>query len=157
MSWVDINSEPRKIQRPSLIRLLEKDHPDSKAVLCKMISRVLEFKIKLPNDGVTLPGLDEVMTQLGRAQFRYKLMLRVDEALKARSMRTFYQTPQEIWDLKENCAKMVALLEKMASKVIELEEQVKQNEAQNRGVETEAGSGKDTSAVGTEAAPVGLS
>jgi len=155
MSWVDINSETRKIQRPSLIRLLEKDHPDSKAALCKMISRVLEFKVKLPNDGVTLPGLDEVMTQLGRAQFRYKLMLRVDETLKARSMRTFYQTPQEIWDLKENCAKMVALLEKMAEALIY--EQEKQNEAQNRVVETEAGSGKDTSAVGTEAAPVGLS
>jgi hypothetical protein len=146
MSWVDINSEPRKIRRPSLVHILDKD-PDGKVHYAKMLSRVLNFNVQLPSDTV-LPSLDEVMTQLGRAQFRYKLLLKVDESLKVRSLRTFYQTPQEIWDLKENCAKMVALLEKMAEALIY--EQEKQNEAQNRGVE-------DTSAVGAEEAPVDLS
>jgi hypothetical protein len=153
MSWVDINSEPRKIRRPSLVHILDKD-PDGKVHYAKMLSRVLNFNVQLPSDTV-LPSLDEVMTQLGRAQFRYKLLLKVDESLKVRSLRTFYQTPQEIWDLKENCAKMVALLEKMAEALIY--EQEKQNEAQNRGVEKQTDIGKDSSAVGTEAAPVGLS
>lgn len=153
MSWVYSGSEPRKIQRPSLRCILDKD-PDGKVHYAKMISRVLNFNVQLPSDTV-LPSLDQVMTQLGRVQFRYKLILKVDEQLKVHSLRTFYQTPQEIWDLKENCAKMVALLEKMAEAI--LYEQEKQNAAQNTGNETQVGNGEDTSTVGTEAAPVGLS
>lgn len=129
----------QKIQRPSLVHILNKD-PDGKIHYAKMISRVLDFNVQLPSETV-LPSLDEVMTQLGRAQLRYKLLLKVDEQLKVHSLRTFYQTPQEIWDLKENCAKMVALLEKMAEAIIY--EQEKQNER--------------SSTVGTEATPLGLS
>lgn len=153
MSWVYGGSEPRKILRPSLVCILNKD-PEGKVHYAKMISRVLNFNVQLPSDTV-LPSLDEVMTQLGRAQFRYKLLLKVDEQLKVHSLRTFYQTPQEIWDLKENCAKMVALLEKMAEAI--LYEQEKQNASQDTGNETKVGNGEDTSAVGKEAAAVAVS